>query len=162
LAHCQKCGADYRAASRHQAPVADDQERLIHRELLDAVNAGLNGEARYNLGFFAVLHQLCKVLGSGANGGKLFRWVEAQLDVTLFAPAPPRRTTFESRRLQERHTLVTFALWLLCDLAKRLPKAWYEKAVRFNHLLKDLDQPPRWYADVCTALKRPMCLARKS
>ncbi len=161
LAYCQKCGADYRTAFRQNAPAADDQEHLIHRELLHAVKESSNGQSPYNLGFFAVLHQLCKVLGSAANGGQLFRWIEAQLALTASTLAPPRRATFESRRIHERHALVAFALWLLCDLAQRLTAAWREKAVRFNHLLKDLDQPPRWYADVCTTLKRPMSPARR-
>lgn len=155
LAHCQKCGADYRAASREQAHGADYQAHSMHQELLHAATNS-NGRPHYNLGFFGVLHQLCKVLGSSANAGRLYHWVEAQPGITTSIFPSPRRATFESRRIHERHALVSFALWLLCDLPLRLTAAWRDKAVRFNHLLKDFDQPPRWYADVCTPLKRPM------
>jgi hypothetical protein len=156
LAHCQKCGADYRAASRKQAVGADYQAHSMHQELLHAVTENSNGRSHYNLGFFGVLHQLCKALGASANAGRLSRWVETQPGITAAVLPSPRRATFESRRIHERHALVSLALWLLCDLPLRLTAAWRDKAVRYNHLLKDFDQPPRWYADVCTPLKRPM------
>lgn len=160
LAHCQKCGADYRAALCQKATGTDRQAHSMHQELLYFVAGHVNGQSPYNLGFLAVLHQLCKVLGSAANAGRLYGWIEAQLGILTPAQLSPRRATLESRRVRERHALVSLALWLLCDLPLRLTAAWRDKAVRFNHLLKDLDQPPRWYADVCTPLKRPMTARR--
>ena len=137
-----------------QVASADSQALLMHQELLLTVAGHANDQSPYNLGFFAVLHQLCKVLGAKANAGRLYRWVEVQLGIATPGLLSPRRATFESRRIHERHALVALALWLLCDLPLRLTAAWRDKAVRFNHLLKDFHQPPRWYADVCTALKR--------
>ena len=154
MAYCQKCGADYRTVPHQQVASADSQALLMHQELLLTVAGHANDQSPYNLGFFAVLHQLCKVLGAKANAGRLYRWVEVQLGIATPGLLSPRRATFESRRIHERHALVALALWLLCDLPLRLTAAWRDKAVRFNHLLKDFHQPPRWYADVCTALKR--------
>jgi hypothetical protein len=161
LAHCQKCGVDYRTVSPRQATGADNQEHSMHKELLHMVMGNANALSLYNLGFLAVLHQLCKVLGSSANAGRLRRWIETQLGGTVVVSSTPRRrATFEGYRIDERHAIASLALWLLCDLPLRLTAAWRDKAVRFNHLLKDFDQPPRWYADVCTPLKRPMTLRR--
>lgn len=156
LAYCQKCSADYRTASRHLPAGADGQAFLMHQALVQTVTRDVGSESPYNLGFLAVLHQLCKVLCSSANAGRLYRWIEKQLGIVARVLPTPRRTAFEGRRIHERHAIVSFALWLLCDLPLRLTAAWRDKAVRFNHLLKDFDQPPRWYADVCIPLKRPM------
>jgi hypothetical protein len=160
LAYCHKCGADYRTAPCQPALGADSQEHSMHRKLLHAVMGNSNVQSTYNLGFMGVLHQLCKVLGSSANAGQLYHWVENQPGITAAALPSPRHATVESRRINERHALVSFALWLLCDLSFRLTAAWHDKAVRFNCLLKDLDEPPLWYADVCTPLRRPMTLRR--
>jgi len=150
LAYCQRCGADYRGFPRQKAEGADSQGLALHKGILES----LTGPPLYDLGFFAVLHQLCKVLGSGANAGRLYGWTDKQLEVVWPLPSP-RRATFESRRILERHMLVSLALWLLEDLPARLTDAWRQKAVRFNHLVKDLDHPPRWYADLCDTFRRP-------
>lgn len=158
LAHCQKCGADYRTAQRTEATSTNNQGLTTHRAVLNSLIHPQTKPA-YDIGFFSVLHQLCKVLGSGSNAGKLYRWIGRQLASPFPSPSP-RRATLESRRVMERHALVSLALWLLDDLAIRLAAAWRDKTVRFNHLLKDFDQPPRWFADVCTPFRRPMSSRR--
>lgn len=155
LAYCQRCGADYGEGPHVEAVGADSSGIAMHRALLESLTTGASAKSEHDIGFFAVLHQLCKVLGSGANKGRLYCWVSKRLDRSL-PPLLPRRATVESRRVLERHLLVSLALWFLDDLQTRLTAAWRDKAVRFNHLLKDFDQPPRWYADICMPLKRPL------
>lgn len=159
LAYCQECGADYREAPQAPAKGADDTSLSMHLRILESLQAKNSGATPpYDLGFFTVLHQLCKVLGTAPNAGRLYRWVASQAQGD-WPPMQPRRATVESRRVQERHALVSQALWLLED-TDRLTVAWRDKAVRFNHLLKDLHEPPRWYSQVCQAYKRPMTLRR--
>jgi hypothetical protein len=54
--------------------------------------------------------------------------------------------TFEMRKIQERHHLLQLTCWLLSDLELRLTAAWRAKAVRYNMLLKDFDDPPTYYS----------------
>ncbi len=150
LGYCQRCGADYRTAP--DAPSCDITP--LHRDLLVWLWTGMPASSRYELGFLAVLHQLCKVLGSSANSGRLFDWVTERIGSATARPTP-RRIPVESRRVSDRQALVSQALWLLED-TQRLANAWREKAVRFNHLLKDFDAPPQWYVDLCMPFKRPM------
>jgi hypothetical protein len=35
------------------------------------------------------------------------------------------------------------AMWVMLDLRQRLASAWKAKAVRYNHFVRDLDQPPK-------------------
>jgi hypothetical protein len=53
---------------------------------------------------------------------------------------------FEMRKIQERHHLLQLTCWLLSDLELRLTAAWRAKAVRYNMLLKDFDDPPTYYS----------------
>ena len=154
IGHCQSCGADYRGAPIAPAPYIQPK----HAELLAWMLSGLPTGTRYDLGFLAVMHQLCKVLGSSANGGRLLRWSAEQIGLTITHPTP-RRLPVEGRRVLDRHVLVSQALWLLDDTT-RLVEAWRAKVVRFNHLLKDFDAPPKWYVELCMKLKRPMTLRR--
>lgn len=48
----------------------------------------------------------------------------------------------------ERHHLMQLAAWLLMDLGGRLEEAWEAGAVRYNVLLKDYADPPRWYVEI--------------
>lgn len=150
LAHCQHCSADYRKAAYKEVTNAQPE----HVALLRWMSSGLAADARYNIGFFAVVHQLCKVLGTTANGGRLYRWVAEQLK-TSQPMLNPSRIPVESRRVNERHALVSQALWILEDM-ERLVAAWRANTVRFNHLLKDLEAPPKWYVKTCLRLRRPL------
>lgn len=155
LSHCQRCGADYRTASATR--IVDVSP--MHADLLAWMSVGMPTGTRYELGFLTVMHQLCKVLGSSANGGRLFDWIAEQVGPTVMRPAP-RRIPVEGRRVLDRHTLASHSLWLLED-SQRLVAAWRAKAVRFNHLLKDFDAPPKWYVDLCMPFRRPMTLRKK-
>ncbi|MBK7465269.1 MAG: TniQ family protein [Betaproteobacteria bacterium] len=156
IGHCQRCGADYRATPITAA--IDIQP--MHAELLAWMSSGLLSGSRYDLGFLAVMHHLCKVLGSSANRGSLLSWVTQQIGLTIAHPTS-LRLPVEGCRVLDRHALVSQSLWLLED-TKRIVAAWSAKAVRFNHLLKDFDEPPKWYVETCLKLKRPMASRRSA
>ena len=60
----------------------------------------------------------------------------------------PGKVSFESRTLTERHHLIQLIGWLILDLEPRLRKAWREKAVRYNHMLKGFKGAPESYLKV--------------
>lgn len=56
--------------------------------------------------------------------------------------------------IEERHHVLTMALWLMFDLRGRLPLAWQAKAVRYNVLMKDLIRPPRELVSITEEFNR--------
>jgi hypothetical protein len=99
----------------------------------------------FDMGFFAVLHQLCRIMGMEQNQGKLLAYVSGRLQI----PVPSvvlRRISVEERRLAERHQLLLCGLWLMVDLEDRLRAAWKANAVRYNLMVKDFRDSPRRYS----------------
>ena len=112
--------------------------------MLQSLNKLDNEAGRFDLGFYAVMHQLCRVMGTQQNGGKLQNYVAEHLQLPV-VPATRGRTTIEQRRTAERHQLLLCALWLMVNLQPRLEAAWLGKAVRYNLMLRDFDDPPGWF-----------------
>lgn len=54
----------------------------------------------------------------------------------------------ESLPTRARHVLLQCGAWLLNDLPGRLGAAVRSGALRYNHLLRDFDDPPQWYREV--------------
>jgi hypothetical protein len=147
MAHCTSCGFNLREAVRRTPDFANEEIRVeFDRMLLSVVNRGqIDFETEY--GFFAVLHQLCRVMCMQQNNWRLLRFVNNQIgqeDDWL----PGNSHTLEHLRLADRHRLVSLALWLMIDLEPRLTLAWRQRAVRYNSLLKEFSDTPRWYDNV--------------
>lgn len=141
---CPACGADFRGAARREAVFPSEEVKEIFDEMLLSLYRPAAEIGRFDLGFFAVLHQLCRVIGSRQNQGKLQRYLAEQVGIPT-VPLPVRRLTFEQHRRDERHLWLLCALWLMIDLEPRLRGAWLAKAVRYNLMVKDFDRAPRWY-----------------
>ena len=118
------------------------------RALFDAMLLSLGeppDEAdRFDSGYFAVMHQFCRVMGMRMNGEKLQNYTAECLHIPA-VPVGPRRVSIEQRRNGERHQLLLRALWLMADIQPRLEAAWVAKAVRYNQMLRDFDGSPGWY-----------------
>jgi len=82
----------------------------------------------------------------------------ANLKVKEFPPSvrPAAKLSDGELRIGGEHLLQTvfFALWLLAAPKERIGAAWQAKAVRFNLLLKDFSDAPRWFADLAGQLNR--------
>lgn len=147
---CHACGYDFREAARSEAFFADE---VIQQSFDDALTLLARPPAevgRFDLRFYAVAHQLCRVMGSRQNHGRLQAFVADWLRLLPMLP-PSRRICFEQLRRDERHQFLLCALWLMADIQSRLEAAWVAKAVRYNLMLKDFDEPPRWY---CVVVRR--------
>lgn len=120
--------------------------REIFDDMLTWLMSPDAGADRFNMGFFAVLHQFCRIMGMGQNQGKLLAHIANQMGMPVPSVALGR-ISVEERRLAERHPLVIFALWLIADV-DRLGLAWRAKAVRYNLMVRDLHVPPTWYLRV--------------
>jgi hypothetical protein len=147
IACCWRCGFDFRKAERTAAMFQTEEVRGIFDSMLYSLKAPTEKAVPFDLGFFAVLHQMCRIMGMEQNHGKLLGYVSDQ----LLVPVPQiilRRMSFEERRLTERHSLLLCGLWMMADLEDRLRAAWKAKAVRYNLMVKDFHDPPVWYSSI--------------
>lgn len=147
IACCWKCEFDFRRAERTPATFPTNEVAEIFGSMLSSLQLPTAEVGNFDIGFFAVLHQLCRIVAMRQNQRKLLGYVSDRLGM----PAPPillGRIGVEERRLTERHPLLVGGLWLMADLEDRLRAAWLAKAVRYNLMVKDFHDPPRWYLAV--------------
>lgn len=147
IACCWKCNFDFRMAERVTVAFPTEEAREIFRSMLRPLKLPATEAGNFDIEFFAVLHQLCRIMGMEQNRGKLLGYVSDQLRM----PAPQivlRRISFEERRVAERHPLLLCGLWMMVDLEDRLRAVWKAKAVRYNLMVKDFRDPPAWYRSI--------------
>jgi len=141
---CHSCGFDFRSAER-VAPVFFSPEiGGLFREMLRSLLLPTGKNEHFDLGFFAVLHQMTRIMVMRQNADRLRRHIAG----CIGCDAPPMalgRISIEQRTRDERHHLLSLGLWLLGDLGPRLTDAWHTKAVRYNLMLRDFDDRPGWY-----------------
>lgn len=152
MAHCHFCEFDLRLANQRVPHMPDGTVHIFADTILYSLMNTKPILYSKQYGFFAVLHQLFRVMCMQANDGRLQTFVNNQTGhdgeiVKLTSRA------IENLRIEDRHCLLKKALWLLCDPETRLKLAWCEKAVRYNLLVKDFSERPHWYSNVLNQLK---------
>lgn len=144
---CHACGYDFRETERTPALFPNQELQTYFDSMLLSLCKPADEAEPFDLGFYAVMHQFCRVMGMRQNRGRLEGHIAEQLDMTTMT-VPLGRTCIEQRRLPVRHQWLLCALWLMADLRPRLQAAWSAKAVRYNLMLRDFDDPPGWYEDL--------------
>ncbi len=156
ICRCHACGFDFREAVRGMADFPDEEIREMSSEMLGFLQRPAGGTKRFDLGFFTVLHQFCRIMGSRQNAGRLREFVAGRLGMEV-AEIELGRSAFEHRRVAERHNLLLYALWLMAAPAERVREAWEAKSVRYNLMLKDIDESPMWFRQLaarCSCWRR--------
>jgi len=153
IACCWKCEFDFRTLERVAVTFPMKEVREIFDSILRSLNAPTTTGGLFDLGFFAVLHQFCRVMGTRQNGGKLLSYISECLRMPT-SPIALGRTSIEEHRREERHRLLLCALWLMVDLERRLRAAWMAKAVRYNLMVKDFHDSPEWYTRLVQSFLR--------
>lgn len=144
---CYSCGFDLREAGRREAYFPENEVHRLFDSVLLSLEIPESEAAQFDLAFFAVLHQLCRIVEARSNHGKLRRYVAEQLGCP--DPTPPtKHRTVEQYDQLERHQLLLFGLWLMNNLAQRLREAWLAKAVRYNLMIRDFEEMPQWYGSL--------------
>jgi hypothetical protein len=152
LSHCHVCHYDYRVGPFSLPLYSDVGCFDNHQNLLRELHRCDASQLAFGIGYVSVLHQLCKVIMSRSNGGLLHRHIARMIGVETI-DIQRGRVTFEARRVAERHHVVALALWVLISPEDHLRRAWKEKAVRYNNLVKDFSGQPDWYRDVTSTLR---------
>lgn len=141
---CHACGFDFREAVSVTPDFPREEVHGLFSEMLGFLQMPRARGERFDLGFFAVLHQFCRIMGARQNAGRLRKFATDRLGIAM-VEIELGRTTFEHRRGAERHNLLLCALWLMAAPAERVREAWEAKAVRYNLMLKDIDELPTWF-----------------
>lgn len=144
---CHACQFDLRDSPARQPLIYDKsafQEWLL---ILQMLEGDIEIDARHDIGYFEVLHQLCKILLTQSSHVRLQKYVSGKMcapEIILNA----KHKTFEHYALDERHAVIQIAMWLMADPGARIVEAWRNKAVRYNVLKKDLRESPAWYREI--------------
>jgi len=144
---CHACGFDFREAEAREVLFPNEEVHSLFDAMLLSLEKAADQSDQFDLGFFAVLHQLCLMLEARPNHGKLQQFIAEQLGIPA-VQLSAQRLTVEQHIQAERHQVLLCGLWLIGNLAQRIGDAWQAKAVRYNLMTKDFDGPPRWYLEV--------------
>lgn len=152
LSLCHVCNFDLRHAKADRVGLRSDEtvDRLVLLcGALELAPATIPIDSRDD--HLAVLHHLCTLMYSTLKRVQLGDYVAEQIG--LFEPQFARsRLPFEGRSLGDRTEILTLALWLKLDLRIRLRDAWRNRALRYNHMVKDFEEAPTWYLQATEGL----------
>lgn len=143
ISQCHVCNFDLRNTKVVKPVIYDESAHLTWLPVLLMLEGKLI-DTRYDAGFFAVLHQICKILLTHDSHAHLQKYVAEKIDaptVRLLSGNAP----FENYSLEDRHIVIQLAMWLMANPEERIVDAWRNKAVRYNTLNKDFKPMPRWY-----------------
>ncbi|OIQ84245.1 TniQ [mine drainage metagenome] len=146
ITQCHVCDFDLRKSSAVKPAIYDESAYLKWLPALRMLE-GDGVDSRYNVGLFAVLHQLCKIMLTHYQHVHLRQYVSDKIGAPEIA-LHPRHEPFEHYSLEARHVVIQLAMWLLADPETRIVDAWRNKAVRYNVLNKDFKPRPKWYRDI--------------
>lgn len=142
IAICHHCGFNLQKSIPKEIMVHNQELRRWLE--MQSTDLGLVNKRALDCDTLTVSRQIVMLLTSRYKSIKLYEFVCSQLNTSgIFLKECGY--SFEARPIQERHHLIQLAGWFLADLDLRLALAWQQKAVRYNHLLKDFEKPPKWY-----------------
>ncbi len=154
LYNCFNCGFDLRyAVTALVTTIHDESFKDWSQCLRQYSNRYSPIHLRFDYQFMAALRHLCSLICNTAYSPKFQEYL---CDRTCLKPIEfiQGRIVFEQRSITERHQALLLAWWLLADWPNRLYKAWYYHAVRYNLLLKDLDNSPEYFSTFIKTLNR--------
>jgi len=147
LSICSACGFDLRRAPKILPISYNGEAANLLLSLNHEIQSGSNPNPERDLGYFSVMHHLCRMMVGKYKHLYLRAFVLDQLgsqDIQL----KEGHISFEMRPLLERHHLLQLTAWLLVDIEARLPLAWHARVIRYNLLLKDFPNVPGWYLQI--------------
>ena len=101
-----------------------------------------------------ILHHFVVIATSQRLALNLYAYLCNQIQQQPLNLDRSKRLIWESRSLAERHSTIHACLWLLQDYPNNLIQAWQDKAVRYNHLLKDFRDCPDSFREIVSQMNR--------
>lgn len=153
MTDCTSCGADLRlAAAVPPNFYADDVRELSRAVILHFEGHGAPCRPR-GAGYYAVLHQLCRLMTSRYRNVRLGDFVAERLGVSSM-PMLSAARRIEVLDVKARHHILQLGFWIMSDQRARLREARRERAITYSALLRDFPQAPRWYRNRAARLRR--------
>lgn len=109
--------------------------------------------SKFEFRHFAVLRHICGLICNSKLAPDLQAYICDRTGLSLIEFSQ-KKMIFEQRSIPERHQAILLAWWLLENWPERIYKAWYYHAIRYNLLLKDLDDYPDNYGEFVKTLNR--------
>lgn len=145
LTYCHECGFDFRDSPMIAPTFYENSSQQLMLEALNMLEGG--GGRKFDLGFFNVLHQMCKILLANIKHARLREYVIGRANA-LDMPLAVEKMSFEEHPLQERHHVIQLSMWLMVEPDRRIVEAWRSRAVRYNVLKRDFRALPPWFRDI--------------
>ena len=149
VTRCHECRVDLAAAPAEAPlviePFAFARVAAIAASIQDCIRAK---RGMLSVGELDVLRHLCTLMLSTRGTLALRAYMVDVHGVADPVALGAKRIPLESLPTETRHVLLQCAAWLLNDLPGRLGAAVRSGALRYNHLLRDFDNPPLWYRSV--------------
>lgn len=150
LALCHNCGFDLRRGPAIDPPGPDGKTLAILRSLTTFHDIGWwycgHETQHYGFAFFDVLHHLATYFTS-APGARLLNLVERDIGQRILSAAKLCRMPLEQRPIQQRHWLLTLALWLLDDWPRRFVNLCGRAGLTSSRILRG-ETLPFWFHSV--------------
>lgn len=150
---CHACGVDFREVIDVPAMSSDERLLAFQAELSDITRRGwarMHGFPHiYSHLYFAVLHQLMRVLATGRRAARLREATGRECGYGEFTLSfATRNRNIESLPIGERRILLDMARHLLDDYPRRFVSICRANKVWSSELLRDLEFAPFWYWSV--------------
>lgn len=148
--NCHECGFALSESPREAIWGYDEDAHGFHMDLCRAITE--QDAQPLNPDVIRVLHYLVHLMLSRYSTVTLREHLCGELGVKDLVEVSGR-VHLETMPLTQRHHLVQLATWLMGDLQERMGVAWRARALRYNHMEKDFEDPPHWYRDVVGRFK---------
>lgn len=148
---CYNCGYDLRGSKCIPVYFPSVELRDVYDEVHQFLSCEETKSCRINGEFLDVTHQLCKVMGTRSNSGKLLGYISKEIGMPEVAK-PNGWITIEERRRNDRHVWLLCALWLVSKFECRIYQAWNKRAILYSLLTKDFTDAPRWFLEAVAVL----------
>lgn len=154
ITECYRCTFDLRGASSESPAFYDESAYRAFDIAIKRLEAHGPRYRPRGLGYYDVLHQLCRLFSVRYRRADLLSFSCLQTGAPTIALSSGMRV-FEMRSARERHHLLQLAFWYLADLKPRLTAAWHHGAITYSALLRDFSDRPTWYKNAIAELWNP-------
>ncbi|MFB2712119.1 TniQ family protein [Aeromonas veronii] len=122
--------------------------KLVDRRwsrILQSIDRQLYPAGALNYMNLALLHQFCRLMGSRKYGYQLIQYVSKK-GIYPLINSPLLKLTFEQRSIQERHSLLQAAFWLISH-KRKIKRLIKERVIPTNVLYRDANYQLKGYID---------------
>jgi hypothetical protein len=155
---CFNCRFDLRSATGQSIDEVDSEAiQWLNRLVCEIDEASAGRGQQFPVDEVNVLYRLMRLLLTSRETVRLRPYLADCLGIKPIPLPAGKRVAFESLPLDLRHELLTLGAWVMVDPLGRLKDAVAARAIRYNHLVRDFESAPEWFATVATnALRRKL------